>query len=66
MASGILANDFNAQDLADWGLETPGWEEPLDDGKEFDETCADDVEMIECPQCKHKRRNKTPYRAKRT
>ena len=24
------------------------------DGKEFDESCADDVEMMECPSCGHK------------
>ncbi len=24
------------------------------DGKEFDESCADDVEMTECPSCGHK------------
>ena len=31
------------------------FEMPADaDGKEFDESCADDVEMMECPSCGHK------------
>ncbi len=31
------------------------FEMPADaDGKEFDESCADDVEMTECPSCGHK------------
>lgn len=31
------------------------YELPTDaDGKEFDESCADDVEIMECPSCGHK------------
>jgi site-specific DNA-methyltransferase (adenine-specific) len=50
----ILANNFELDDLLDWGFE----KSDLDlyyapEFDEYDESVADDVEMIECPNCGH-------------
>lgn len=51
----ILANEFELDDLLDWGFEP--FELGLDDSDlpeefpEYDESVADDVEMITCPHC---------------
>jgi len=52
----ILANEFEMDDLLDWGfaegeLGMVGLGSP--EFQEFDENAADDVEMIECPNCNH-------------
>ncbi len=49
----ILADQFNQDDLLAWGFEPfelGGSVEPPD-FKEYDESIADDVEMIACPHC---------------
>lgn len=49
----LLANEFDADELIEWGFEAgelgiaPDW-------KEYDESAADDVEYNECPACGHK------------
>lgn len=53
----VLANNFELDDLLDWGFEKS--ELQLDmyfapDFQEYDESAADDVEMIECPECGHR------------
>ena len=53
----ILANHFEIDDLLDWGFDrielgVAGYEIP-DEFQEYDESVADDVEMIECPKCGH-------------
>lgn len=53
----ILANDFELDDLIDWGFDP--FELGMEDKqtpefKEYDESIADDVEFIECPNCGHK------------
>ncbi len=41
--------------LDELAMSVEPFEMPADaDGKEFDESCADDVEMMECPSCGHK------------
>ena len=50
----ILANNFEVDDLLDWGFDA----KELDllyapEFKEYDESVANDVEMIECPKCGH-------------
>ena len=52
-----LANEFELPDLVEWGFETFELgvnDEPAPDFKEYDESVADDVEFIECPNCGHK------------
>jgi ParB-like chromosome segregation protein Spo0J len=51
-----LANNFELDDLLDWGFEKSELDlemyyAPKFD--EYDESIADDVEMIECPNCGH-------------
>ena len=54
----ILANEFEVDDLLDWGFED--WElqiqgiGDLPEFKEYDESIADEVEYHECPECGHK------------
>jgi len=54
----VLANEFDVDDLLDWGFED--WElqvqgmGDLPEFKEYDESIADEVEYIECPECGHK------------
>jgi len=48
----LLANEFEVDDLLEWGFE----ESELGlapEFKEYDESAADDVEMITCPECGH-------------
>lgn len=51
----ILANEWDVEQLIEWGFE-PGelslTQAP--DFKEYDEDVANDVEMIECPECGHR------------
>ena len=52
-----LANSFEVPDLLEWGFEES--ELQLDWGKdtefqEYDESVADDVECLTCPECGHK------------
>lgn len=49
-----LLESWDAIELKDWGVDIPSFEIPDTDFKEFNEDCANDVEMIECPKCKHK------------
>ena len=52
----ILANDFELPDLLEWGFsegELTGWGTGAE-FKEYDESVADDVEYITCPECGHK------------
>ena len=53
----ILANNWEVDDLLDWGfdereLELDGLIFP--EFKEYDESIADEVEFNECPECGHK------------
>ena len=51
-----LANDFEMADLLEWGFEEGelvGWAVP-DEFPEYDESVADEVEYLECPECGHK------------
>ena len=53
----VLANEFDVDDLLDWGFED--WELQLQgiadpEFKEYDESIADEVEYHECPECGHK------------
>lgn len=55
----VLANEFELDDLLDWGFEAfeLGVSDVDLDGvefKEYDESAADDVEMCTCPECGHK------------
>lgn len=49
----LLANEFDVDELIEWGFEAgelgiaPDW-------REYDETAADDVAYVECPECGHK------------
>jgi len=50
-----LANTFDLDDLMDWGwkeAELVGFSTP--EFKEYDESVADEVEYIECPECGYK------------
>ena len=52
-----LANEWDVEELADWGLSVPGWE-PTEDESEKDsdeETNQEEEEEIQClcPNCKH-------------
>ena len=52
-----LANEFELPDLVEWGFEPFELginNEPAPEFKEYDESVADDVEFIECPNCGHK------------
>lgn len=52
-----LANEFELPDLVEWGFEPFELgvnDEPAPDFKEYDESVADEVEFIECPNCGHK------------
>lgn len=46
-----LANDFNTEDLAHWGLDLPLPFEPMNKEKEIDENLETNNE---CPQCHYK------------
>jgi len=55
----VLLQDIDAGvDLGDWfkpfELEAMMAPEPPDEWREYDESAADDVEFIECPNCGHK------------
>ena len=53
----VLANEFELPDLVEWGFEPFELginNEPAPEFKEYDESVADDVEFIECPNCGHK------------
>jgi ParB-like chromosome segregation protein Spo0J len=53
----VLANEFELPDLIEWGFEPFELgvnDEPAPDFKEYDESVADEVEFIECPNCGHK------------
>ena len=48
----LLANEFELDDLLDWGFEEKDFELNFaPEAKEYDESVADEVEMIECPNC---------------
>lgn len=49
----ILANEWSDLPLTDWGLDLPGFQEPPE-FKEYDESVENEVQFIECPQCKHR------------
>jgi len=52
-----LASSFELPELLDWGFsegELIGWNVPDAEFKEYDESVADDVEYITCPECGHK------------
>jgi ParB-like chromosome segregation protein Spo0J len=50
-----LANNFELDDLRDWGFEEREFDVYYpQDFKEYDESIADEVEMIECPECGHR------------
>ena len=51
-----LANNFELDDLLDWGFEKSELDLEMyyaPEFEEYDESVADDVEMIECPNCGH-------------
>jgi len=50
-----LSSFFEVDDLLEWGFEERelGLEDPPEEWKEYDESIADDVEMIICPNCDH-------------
>ena len=51
------ANEFELPDLIEWGFEPfelGVTDEQAPDFKEYDESVADEVEFIECPNCGHK------------
>ena len=53
----VLANEFELPDLVEWGFEPFELginNESAPEFKEYDESVADDVEFIECPNCGHK------------
>ena len=51
----VLANEFELDDLLDWGFEEKDFELNFaPEAKEYDESVADEVEMIECPNCGHR------------
>lgn len=51
----VLANEFELDDLLDWGFEEKDFELNFaPEAKEYDELIADEVEMIECPNCGHR------------
>ena len=51
----VLANEFELDDLLDWGFEEKELELNFaPEAKEYDESVADEVEMIECPNCGHR------------
>jgi len=50
----ILANEFEVDDLLEWGFEAFELGMPPGEFPEYDESVADDVEMIECPECGHR------------
>jgi hypothetical protein len=50
----MLPNLYDKEELLEWGFEEGElglWDAP--EFKEYDESAADDVEMIECPECGH-------------
>jgi pimeloyl-ACP methyl ester carboxylesterase len=50
-----LANEWEKDDLLMWGFEDAElgiFDTP--DFAEYDESAADDVEMVECPECGHR------------
>jgi len=52
-----LANWGLEEELLDWGfseVELGVWAGEIPEFQEFDESIADDVEMIECPECGHR------------
>lgn len=52
----VLANNFELDDLLDWGFEKSELDLEMyyaPEFEEYDESVADDVEMIECPNCGH-------------
>ena len=52
-----LANSFELDDLLEWGFEPFELgidDKPAPDFKEYDESVANEVEFIECPNCGHK------------
>jgi hypothetical protein len=51
----MLPNLYDKEELLEWGFEEGElglWDAP--EFKEYDESAADDVEMIECPVCGHR------------
>ena len=52
----MAANNFELDDLKDWGFTDKELDIDLyyaPEFDEYDESVADDVEMIECPNCGH-------------
>lgn len=52
----VLANNFELDDLLEWGFEKSDLNLDMyyaPEFDEYDESIADDVEMIECPNCGH-------------
>lgn len=52
-----LANEWDVEELADWGLNVPGWEPTPEEGDEVsnEETDQEEEEELQClcPNCKH-------------
>lgn len=53
----ILAEEFNANDLVEWGFREVDFGYTVQEAPEFpeyDESVEEEVEMIECPACGHR------------
>lgn len=55
----VLANEFDVGNLLEWGFEEvdlglAGFDLSSVEFKEYDESIADEVEYLECPECGHK------------
>lgn len=48
----LLANEWDAEKLDTWGLDTPIWEENINDNKEVDPESLLSEGTVECPRCK--------------
>ena len=48
----IVANEWDSYPLTEWGLDVPGFE-AVPEFKEYTEDVENEVQYIECPQCKH-------------
>jgi hypothetical protein len=48
----ILANEWETGELQEWGVDCPVFD-ITKEFKEFDESAADDLKTVICPQCQH-------------
>lgn len=48
-----LANEWDDLPLTEWGVDLPDYTE-VPTFKEYDESVADEVQFIECPECNHR------------